>query len=220
MRTLDEIATELGTDKASFGHNYVTHYEKYFGPLRQSDIKLFEIGIDKGYSIKLWKEYFIKAKIYSIDIVDKTEFAEDRVNVFVGSQNDTKFLEDIDKDHGPFDVVIDDGSHINEDMFTSFVTLFPLLKPGGLYVVEDLHACYWPWVQKNPNNNFTNIVKELLDRVNASGRTGTACRANDAKDAVYAQQHMGPMDYWDDQVEFVHAYRGIVFIKKYEERTA
>jgi demethylmacrocin O-methyltransferase len=218
MRTLNEIATELGTDKASFGHNYVERYETYFSPLKDADIKIFEIGVDKGYSIKLWKEYFTKAQIYSIDIIDKTEFIEDRVSVFVGSQNDVNFLQDVNNEHGPFDVIIDDGSHLNEDMYTSFVTLFPLLKPGGLYIVEDLHACYWPWVQKNGNTNFTNVVKQLLDHVNASGKSGLGCRANDHTDSVYTQQLMGGMDYWDDAVEYVHAYRSIVFIKKYEDR--
>ena len=71
-RTLNEIATELGTDKASFGHNYVEKYEKYFSEYRDKDIKLFEIGIDKGYSVQLWKEYFTQAKIYAIDIKDMT----------------------------------------------------------------------------------------------------------------------------------------------------
>jgi demethylmacrocin O-methyltransferase len=216
-RSLNEIATELGTDKASFGHNYVEKYEKFLSEYRDSDIKIFEIGVDKGYSIKMWKEYFTKAHIYAIDIIDKREMQEDRVTVLLGSQNDVKFLEDTDKEYGPFDIIIDDGSHINEDMTISFVTLFPLLKPGGLYIVEDLHACYWPWVQKNVDSNFTNVVKQLLDHVNASGKTGIGSRLNDKKDAVVKENLMGRMDWWDTQIESVHAYRSIVFIKKYEE---
>ena len=206
-RTLNEIATELGTDKASFGHNYVEKYEKFLSEYIDSDIKIFEIGIDKGYSIKMWKEYFTKAHIYAIDIIDKREMQEDRVTVLLGSQNDEKFLEETSAAHGPFDIVIDDGSHINEDMIISFNTLFPLLKPGGWYIVEDLHACYWPWVQKNLDSNFTNIVKQLLDHVNASGKTGSASRHNDKIDAVFNQNLMGRMEWWDTQIESIHAYR-------------
>jgi demethylmacrocin O-methyltransferase len=214
-RTLDEIATELGTDKASFGHNYVEKYEKFLSEFRDSDIKLFEIGVDKGYSIKMWKEYFSKAHIYAIDILDKTDLSDDRVTVLVGSQNDEKFLQKLSSDHGPFDIIIDDGSHINEDMFVSFTTLFPLLKPGGLYIVEDLHACYWPWVQKNTANNFTNIIKQLLDHVNSSGKSGIAERKNDQTDAVVTQRLMGEMNWWDTQIESITMYRSIVFIKKH-----
>jgi hypothetical protein len=216
MRTLNEIATELGTDKASFGHNYVEKYEKFLSEYRNKEFKLLEIGIDKGYSIKMWKEYFTKADIYAIDILDLTHMAEDRVSVIVGSQNDTKFLEDLSDKHGPFDIIIDDGSHKNEDMMTSFVTLFPLLKPGGMYIVEDLHACYWPWVQKDTSNNFTNVIKQLLDHVNSSGKTGCAERKNDHLDAVVTQNLMGQMEWWDTQIESVHMYRSIVFIKKHE----
>ena len=217
MRTLNEIATELGTDKASFGHNYVEKYERQLSEYKDKPFKLLEIGVDKGYSIKMWKEYFPKAEIYAIDIIDKTEYAEDRVNILIGSQNDVKFLEDTNKQFGPFDVIIDDGSHINEDMTTSFVTLFPLLKPGGLYIVEDLHACYWPWVQKNVDANFTNVIKQLLDHTNSSGKSGQAERKNDYKDTVVNQRLMGIMDWWDTQIESITMYRSIVFIKKHTE---
>lgn len=217
MRTLNEIATELGTDKASFGHNYVEKYERQLSEYKDKPFKLLEIGVDKGYSIKMWKEYFPKAEIHAIDIVDKTEYAEDRVNILIGSQNDVKFLEDTNKQFGPFDVIIDDGSHINEDMTISFVTLFPLLKPGGLYIVEDLHACYWPWVQKNVDANFTNVIKQLLDHTNSSGKSGQAERKNDYKDTVVNQRLMGVMDWWDTQIESITMYRSIVFIKKHTE---
>lgn len=68
MRTLNEIATELGTDKASFGHNYVEKYEKQLADYKDKPFKLLEIGIDVGYSIKMWKEYFQQADIHAIDI--------------------------------------------------------------------------------------------------------------------------------------------------------
>jgi hypothetical protein len=217
MRTLNEIATELGTDKASFGHNYVEKYEKFLSEYRDREFKLLEIGVDKGYSAKMWKEYFPKAEIYAMDIVDSTHLSEDRVSILVGSQNDTGFLESVNSKYGPFDVIIDDGSHMNEDMAISFLALFPLLKPGGLYVVEDLHACYWPWVQKDINNNFTNVLKQLLDNVNSGGKSGTAERKNQHTDAVLNQRMLGSLDWWDTQIESIHLYRSIVFIKKHTE---
>jgi len=217
MRTLNEIAIELGTDKSSLVHNYVEKYEKFLSEYREKEFKLLEIGVDKGHSVKMWKEYFTKAQIYAIDILDLTHMSEERVSIILGSQNDVKFLEGISDKYGPFDIIIDDGSHINEDMEISFVTLFPLLKPGGFYIVEDMHACYWPWVQKDINRNFTNVIKQLLDHTNSSGKSGCAERKNDNQDAVVNQRLMGEMDWWDTQIESVHMYRSIVFIKKHEQ---
>lgn len=217
-RSLNEIATELGTDKASYAHNYVEKYERHLSEYRDSDIKLFEIGIDRGSSIKMWKEYFTKAKICAIDIKDMRQLSDDRVTALVGSQNDIGFLQMVSKKEGPFDVIIDDGSHLSTDMEISFVTLFPLLKPGGLYIVEDLHACYWPWLQRtSTEDNFTNVIKQLLDHVNSSGKSGVADRKNDHTDGVYNEKAAGEMDWWDTQIESITMYRSIVFIRKHKE---
>jgi demethylmacrocin O-methyltransferase len=216
MKTLDELARECGTDKSSETHNYAAKYDQYLSQYRDADIKFFEIGIQYGYSIKMWKKYFNKAQIYALDIQDCKHMEEDRVHVLVGSQNDPNLLTKISNDHGPFDVIVDDGSHHNESMYISFETLFPLLKPGGLYIIEDLTCCYWPWIQKDVNQNFNNVLKSLVDHVNASGFTGIGSRVNDHKDPVYKQSSHN-MSWWDKNVEYMHLYRNIVFIKKYDE---
>jgi hypothetical protein len=162
----------------------------------------------------MWKEYFTEAEIYAIDIVDKTEYEEDRITIGIGSQNNPEFLNSFNEQYGPFDIIIDDGSHINSDMTFSFNHLFPLLKAGGLYIVEDIHASYWNWVQLDGSENFTNRVKQLLDNVNKHGKAGQACRANWNEDAVYRNKMVGEMDYWDLAVESVHAFMSIVFIYK------
>lgn len=216
MKTLDQIAQECGTDKSSSTHNYAVKYDHYFSEFRESNIKIFEIGIQNGYSLKMWKEYFTKAQIHALDIVDLRHMKEDRVEIFVGSQNDERVLADISNQNGPFDIIIDDGSHHNESMTISFNTLFPLLKPGGLYVIEDLSCCYWPWIQKDINLNFNEVLKQLLDHVHASGYTGIGSKENNHKDPVFKQDGH-KMTWWDMNVEYLHVYRNIAFIKKYEK---
>ena len=40
----------------------------------------------------------------------------------------------------PLDLVMDDASHLGPQTRASFETLFPRLRAGGLYIIED-----WSW---------------------------------------------------------------------------
>lgn len=77
----------------------------------------------------MWKKYFPFANIYDIDIYDKSQLQESRIKIFKGSQVDEKFLNGIVNEIGELDVIIDDGSHINEHIIFTFNMLFPKLKP-------------------------------------------------------------------------------------------
>lgn len=211
--TLNEIALHYKTDKSSLFHNYTEKYEKYFSPLRNEPLKILEIGIQNGYSLKTWNDYFPNAHIFGIDIVDCRHMDEGRIKTLQGSQTDTLFLEKINNLFGPFDIIIDDGSHYNNDMRISFDCLFPLLKQGGLYVVEDLHCCYWKDFA-NGTSTFIDRLKELMDAVNGNGKCGLADLANINDDIYYQKRTRGEMDWWEKNIEFIHLYRSIVFIKK------
>ncbi len=97
--------------------------------------------------LELWKELFPNAKIYALDINPECTEYEDwpRVKITIGSQNDPVALEEWTQQvTDPIDVIIDDGSHVMEHLKTSFMHLFPKLRPGGIYVLEDLGTCYMP----------------------------------------------------------------------------
>jgi len=73
--SLDTLAIKYGTDKSSLHHNYTPIYEQYFADKRNSPITLVEIGFggyefyDRGgQSARMWKEYFYKGRIISIDL--------------------------------------------------------------------------------------------------------------------------------------------------------
>lgn len=85
----------------------------------------------------MWKSFFPFAKIFSLDIFDKSFLQKKRIKIFKGSQIDIDFLEDVCNQAGPFDIIIDDGSHVNEHLIKSFEFLFSKLKTEGIYVIED-----------------------------------------------------------------------------------
>lgn len=149
MKTLDQIALSYRTDKASKYHNYTPVYEYYFKDLRDKEIVLLELGIGnieslnrEGESLKVWCEYFHNGSCYAID--------NDLTNVsrtprsFLCDQTDKEGLENLIKGFGNPDIIIDDASHIQSNTIKSFEILFPLLKSGGLYCIEDLQTAYFP----------------------------------------------------------------------------
>ena len=145
--SLASLAARHGTDKVG---NCV-HYETYFRELRDQPVTLLEIGIgggpvpsSGGGSLRTWRDYFPQGRVIGVDIADKSPHAEERVQVFQGSQDDPAFLRSVAEQAGPLDVVIDDGSHMSAHIVLTFETLFPHLKKGGLYIVEDVGTSYWP----------------------------------------------------------------------------
>lgn len=210
-RTLDELALKHGTDKSSKVHFYTRHYERYFAPLRDKELKILEIGIQEGKSLKMWRDYFPNATIIGVDKVDSGQYGEDRVIIVQADQSKENQLLQLISYFGSFDIIIDDGSHINKDMLLTFETLFPALNPGGLYVVEDLHTCYWGYGFGRPT--FIKRLKKLIDEVNSGGKSGLA---NNKKDYLEGGFRGKPMTWWERNVEYMHLYRGIVFMKRYE----
>lgn len=132
------------TDKAMNRHGFTEIYERFFFPLRNDPIRFFEIGIAKGGSLVLWSDYFPKASIFAIDIVDKSRFETERVKTFIADQANREQLKAfIDTYGSDFDVILDDGGHKMHHQQISFGYLMKHLKPGGLYIIEDLHTSLW-----------------------------------------------------------------------------
>jgi predicted O-methyltransferase YrrM len=139
MISLERLFNEYGSDKSS-NHAYHVPYEILTAGFRETATSILEIGVYKGGSIRAWQEYFPSAKIVGIDCKPACSRYMPRGAVFeLGSQDDTEFLEGVAKRHGPFDMVIDDGSHRPAHQMVAFNTLMTHLKPGGLYVIEDVH---------------------------------------------------------------------------------
>ena len=146
---LDLLAALCGTDK--FGeHEYTPVYRELMRAARRKPVRLLEIGVGGfaeapgGESLLMWASYFPRGRVYGIDVHDKAFLTGGRVQVFQCSQVDAPRLGALAAQHGPFDFIIDDGSHLNAHQIQTFGILWPHLKDGGAYVVEDLQTSYWP----------------------------------------------------------------------------
>jgi hypothetical protein len=147
---LTRLAIKHGTDKWG-QHFYTPVYHSLFMHMRDRPVRLLEIGVGGynfrkvgGASLAMWADYFPKGHILGIDISEKKLELDPRIQVRRGSQDDPVFLARMSEEHGPFDILIDDGSHIPKHVTASFNILFPKLADGGLYVIEDVQTCYWP----------------------------------------------------------------------------
>ena len=142
-RSLNPRAYE--TDKPTFDV-YFRNYERVFAPYADRDIRLLELGINQGGSLKLWRDYFDRGTISAIDINPVTlDDPTGRIRVYQGLQQDTALLDRVRQENAPegFDIIIDDCSHVGEFTAISFWHLFDRhLKPGGLYVIEDWGTGY------------------------------------------------------------------------------
>ena len=147
--TLEEIAKKHKTTK--WPHGYMPIYENYFNSMRDAQISLLEIGIAEGNSLRMWQEYFTKAIITGVDKVAQCE------GVIEGDITEQVTQNKL----GEFDIIIDDASHRAGEQLATFYNLWPKLKPGGYYIIEDLFTLY----DKVWNPEGLNIIDEIYNRM-------------------------------------------------------
>lgn len=174
---LNLLAALFGTDKYG-AHNYTSIYHELMSNFRRKPIRLLEIGVGGyhaglgGESLLMWAAYFPKGMVYGIDIYDKTSLSRGRIKVLQCSQTDRTRLTEIAGACGPFDFIIDDGSHINSHQIESFRILWPFLKNRGTYIIEDVQTSYWPAFggahveSRDYANSCMSYFKGLVDSVN------------------------------------------------------
>ena len=158
--------------------HYFPIYEALFGAIRTQPLRILEIGIWHGASLKLWRKYFAHPKtiIVGVDVLPECrqfDAPSEGVHIRIGSQADPVFLKQIIEEFGPFDLIMDDGSHHSSHIITSFNHLYADgLKDTGIYFVEDLHANYWhPW--RDSKKSFLDVCKELVEDMHAHYRNST-----------------------------------------------
>ena len=151
--------------------HYFDIYERHFCRFRNSSPVMFEIGVFGGGSLQMWREYFgAGASIVGLDINPECKKHEsDSIEVFIGSQDDPMVIQKILEKYPCIDIVLDDGSHINEHMISSFELLYERIQPNGVYMVEDTHTCYWDEYGgglRRPGS-FIEYAKGKVDEINA-----------------------------------------------------
>ena len=144
MGRLTDIANRQETDKGTEHfekHGYTEIYDQYIP--ETGKYKLLEIGIYHGDSLRMWEEYNPELEIHALDIdenINRWIQQPNPYHIYIGDQTDASMIDEIGKNGGPFDFIIDDGSHVGQHITASFKMLWQHLKPGGYYFIEDLHA--------------------------------------------------------------------------------
>lgn len=160
MKLFDLYKEHEGRECGKWEH-YFELYDRYFQKFIGKEVTIFEIGVCHGGSLQIWKKYFgDKCKVIGIDIDEKTKFSEEQISVEIGHQCNSEFWENVINTHGTPDIIIDDGSHIQIDVFTTLSFLYSALNDGGVYVVEDTHTAYRNEYMGSINSPF-NIVSIL-----------------------------------------------------------
>ncbi len=209
--SLDALALHHGADKSSKVHGYARAYERHLAALRELPITLLEIGIGSGASLRVWRDYFLRGTIYGLDLADCKGLDGPRIRTFQGSQADEDVLERLLHRAGPLDVVIDDGSHRWADQVASFRKLYPHLKPGGSYVIEDLHTSYWDQY-KSGERSMMRFLADLVDEINLRGRSGYGTVANDPEYRSYKSE----LNIYQRSLGSITFYKSIAFVRKKE----
>lgn len=148
-------------------HHYFDIYESTIRDLGDAPLRMLEIGVNRGGSAKMWNRFLPKGSVYlGLDINPDCKQFEDRDNnifVEIGDQSEPGFVSRITKEHGPFDIIIDDGSHVCSHMVESFNFLFDTaLKSPGVYIAEDAHSNFWPGF-RDQSYSFIDLSKDLVD---------------------------------------------------------
>lgn len=147
METLAQIFKRIGhfgpdvgcNDKGST-HSYVDVYEALIAPFRHR-CDFMEIGVASGDSMRLWGDYFgVDCTITGVDLsltFDTSKF-DSRFSFIVGDATKPEIVEKLGGKM--FDVCCDDASHMQADQIATFRLLKSHVKPGGLYIIEDILA--------------------------------------------------------------------------------
>lgn len=176
MKTITELCNELKLDKGTIIPNdgqmhgprlhFSKIYDQYF--YNKNDVlKIVEIGVENGNSLKMWETYFPNAKIYGIDINDKSQYNTERIKTFKANQGNRNELKGVFESIGSdIDIIIDDGSHVIKHQLITMGISFRYLKKHGMLFIEDLHTSdHSVWNNKKlyGNDMSFNIGESTVD---------------------------------------------------------
>lgn len=169
MKSTKELFYKLTLPSKKWQH-YFDIYDRHFSPFIGKTPNVLEIGVDKGGSLELWHNFFENSMLYAIDNNAETKNIKFpfRVDIEIGDQDDEMFLKHYVSSRPDFDIIIDDGGHYMQQQLMSLIYLFPKLREGGIYVIEDVHTSYskgYGGGFRNPNT-FVEHCKSLVELLN------------------------------------------------------
>lgn len=178
--------------------HYFPIYERHFARYKNTPLVFWEIGVSKGGSLQMWSRYFGPlVTIVGIDINPSCKLLEnDNLHIRIGNQTDTTFLESLINEFGVPDIVLDDGSHIQRDIITTFEYMYPKISKSGIYFVEDLQTAYWEnYGGGVSKDTFINRSKDFIDKLNADNSKGVV-------EADFITRHTNSITFYDAVIVF------------------
>lgn len=225
---IGQLAARYGSDKAPTykgapSHHYTRVYQALFEKWMLRPVKILEMGLCRGLfegwkqddipSLRTWLDFFPNATVFGVDISDFSWYSHERVRIFRADQSSESSLRTNVVDElgdTALDIVIDDGSHASWDQQVTFKQLFPLVAPGGLYVIEDLD--WQPPLAANSARTPT--TKALLEHFVATGRLLSAACSYEEAQALGAQ--IESVEFYDSYSELTqrNLCGGLAVIRK------
>ena len=174
--SLEQIVDNTRTDKNTT-HSYLPLYESLFKDKKETAQNILEIGIQNGGSIKLWRDYFINASIYGLNIIHIDQIPDDIKNdkniilhTSTNAYDSQLFQETFLNKNLKFDLLVDDGPHTLESM-KQFINLYSqVLADDGILIIEDVQCFEWIDILQNVvPDHFQEFIK-IYDLRNIKGR--------------------------------------------------
>lgn len=178
--------------------NYFEVYHRHLQHFRRRRPHLLEIGLGSGGALEMWKDYFGRdLRVTGVECCPypgmKSRLEDNITSIFFGDQEDQSFLDELVSSVPPFDIIVDDGSHVGRMQLASFRRLWPHLAPGGVYIIEDLQFAFenadaYQWIEK---------LKDLVSEMHIG-------RSSDPKFTEVGS------------IRSINIHRNIVVLEKYE----
>lgn len=159
----------MASPEKSIKHStYFPVYDYLFERFRGKPICFVEVGVLSGGSLFMWRHFFgPEARIIGIDLnPEAKKWEEFGFEIFIGNQSDPEFWEDFFMKAGPVDILLDDGGHTFHQQIQTVQSSIPMIKDGGMVVVEDTHTSYMGGFGFK-GFSFVRWAKTLVEPVNA-----------------------------------------------------
>lgn len=210
MNILEEIFNKVDHSSDKW-RPYFEVYHRHLKHLQGTDVNLVEVGVQKGGSLDMWSQYFSEGSVITGIDVDpecaKLEYNKPNINVVIGNQADPNFWDGFLKDR-EIDVFIDDGGHHMNQQIVTFEKVYPKMKVGGIFIVEDTHTSYWPDYGGglNAKGSFIEYAKSYVDVLHYDHKKEMTSDLEMRKKIAY------------DTLTSVHFYDSIVVFEKLGKR--
>ncbi len=208
MNPLEKFFFQGKHNKMTKWCHYFEVYHRHFERFRNRPVTILEIGVWGGGSLQMWKDYFGKeCNIIGIDIMEECKnYEEERIKIYIGSQEDRDFLQKVKRENANIDIIIDDGGHTMNQQITTFEELYPHLAEDGVYLCEDLMTSYWPKYGGGGfgSASFIGYSKNFVDQLNAR----------------YSQSPNLKIDSLTSSLRSVHYYDAMIVLEKGKHKPA